>query len=425
MGVEVVCGVNWGDEGKGRMVDYLAAEADYVVRYQGGNNAGHTVINSFGTFALHLVPSGVFYERVTNVLGPGMSVELEGLSNEIDALTARGVDCDRILISDRATIQFPFHRAQDAWEEERLGLSAFGSTKNGIAPSYGDRHMKRSLRVGDLLFPEHLEKTLRGVVELKNLIARGVYGKEAPFDFDECLEWTRTFGAKLRDRICDTTQLLQAALERDETILFEAQLGALRDLNFGIYPFTTSTSCLAAFATIGGGLFGARPGRVLGVMKAFSTCVGTGPFVSEMEDAEANSLRESAMEYGATTGRPRSIGHFDAVASRYGAELQEATQLALTKLDSLSGRERLKICVEYDFRGEKITRFPLTPVLDEARPVYIECDGWEEDITSCRRFEELPKAAREYVTKIESLVRRPIQYVSVGPERQQLIDRKA
>jgi adenylosuccinate synthase len=425
MSVEVVCGVNWGDEGKGRMVDYLAERADYVVRYQGGNNAGHTVVNSFGNFALHLVPSGVFYDHVTNVLGPGTSVDLEGLVKEIDDLTSRGVGCEGVLISDRATIQFPFHRAQDVWEEDRLGHSAFGSTKNGIAPSYGDRHMKRGIRVGDLLFPDHLEKALRELVVLKNLIATGVYGKPNAFDFDECLEWTRTFGSRLLPRICDTTQLLREAVDRGKSILFESQLGALRDLNFGIYPFTTSTSCLSSFAPIGGGLFGVRPNRVLGVMKAFSTCVGSGPFVAAMDEDEANSLRELALEYGATTGRPRTIGHFDAVASRFGVEVQEATQLALTKLDSLSGREKLKICVEYDFRGEKIRRFPLTPVLEEARPVYIECSGWEEDVASCRRFEELPKAAREYVTKIERLVGCPVRYVSVGPERQQLIDREA
>jgi len=423
MSVDVICGINWGDEGKGRMVDYLAARADYVVRYQGGNNAGHTVVNDLGKFALHLVPSGVFYEHATNVLGPGVSVDLEGLSDEINELTARGVDCDRVLVSDRATIQFPFHRTLDIWEEERLGASAFGSTRNGISPSYGDRHMKRSIRVGDLLSPKHFESELRKVFELKDSMARGVYGKELPLSFDEYLEWALSFGEGLRDRICDTTRLLREAVDQGKSVLFEAQLGALRDLNFGIYPFTTSTSCLSSFVPIGGGLFGVRPDRVLGVMKSFSTCVGAGPFVTAMTEEEADSLREVALEYGATTGRPRSIGHFDAVASRYGVEVQEATELALTKLDSLSGREKLKICVEYEAQGTKISRFPLTPILYESSPVYIECDGWEEDVTGCRDFAMLPKTARDYVEKIESLVDCPIRYVSVGPERQQLIDR--
>jgi len=424
MGVEIVCGVNWGDEGKGRMVDYLAERADFVVRYQGGNNAGHTVVNDLGRFALHLIPSGVFYPHTTNVLGPGMSIDLEALAREIESLEAQGVDCSRIRISDRATLLFPFHRDEDCWEEERLGAGAFGSTRNGIAPSYGDRHMKRGLRVGDLLYPEYFERKLRGVVEWKNLIARGVYGRDG-VSFEECLAWARRFAEPLRERICDTGVLLEDAARSGQRLLFEAQLGALRDLYFGIYPFTTSTSCLAAYAAVGGGLFGVRPDRVLGVMKAFSTCVGEGPFVTAMSDEEADTLRETALEYGATTGRPRTIGHFDAVASRWGVQVQEATELALTKLDSLSGRERLKICTHYEHRGEKIDRFPLTPVLYEAKPVYEECDGWAEDITGCRSFDALPRAAAEYVLRIESLVGCRVRYVSVGPERSQLIDRGA
>ncbi len=423
MSVEIVCGINWGDEGKGRMVDYLARQADFVIRYQGGNNAGHTVVNEHGKFALHLIPSGVFYDHVTCVLGPGTVVNLEALVDEIEGLERSGIDCSRLVVSDRATILFPFHRDEDAWEEERLGDRAYGSTKNGIAPAYADRYAKKAVRVGDLLFPDYLERRLRDLVEWKNIVASRVYGKAEGVAFDRLLEWSRHFGERMKDRICDTSQLLEEAVASDKRVLFEAQLGALRDVHFGIYPFTTSSCCLAAFAPIGGGLFGVRPDRVLGVMKAFSTCVGEGAFVTMMDDSEADAMREVAEEYGATTGRARTIGHFDAVASRWGVQLQEASELALTKLDSLSGRPSLKICTHYQFGDRRSDRFPLTPILDEARPVYEEWPGWDEDVTGCRSFDALPETARAYVLRIEELVGCRIRYVSVGPERSQLIDR--
>jgi adenylosuccinate synthase len=425
MSVEVVCGINWGDEGKGRMVDYLARQADFVVRYQGGNNAGHTVVNERGKFALHLVPSGIFYDHVTCVLGPGMVINPEALVAEIESLESQGIDCSRLRVSDRAVLLFPFHRDEDAWEEERLGAKAYGSTRNGIAPAYADLYAKKAMRLGDLLFPEHMEKQLRDLVEWKSTIARGVYGKTEGVAFDRLLEWSRHYGERLKDRICDTSAVLDEGVKRGKRILFEAQLGALRDVHFGIYPFTTSSCCLAANAAVGGGLFGARATRVIGVMKAFSTCVGEGAFVTVMDPEEADALRESAGEYGATTGRPRTIGHFDAVASKWGVKLQEATELALTKLDSLSGRPSLKICTHYVCGNERTDRFPLTPVLKDARPVYEEVPGWSEDITGCRTLDALPRAARDYVLRIEALVGCRIRYVSVGPERSQLIDRGA
>jgi adenylosuccinate synthase len=423
MSIAAVCGINWGDEGKGRMVDYLARDADAVVRYQGGNNAGHTVVNEFGSFALHLIPSGIFNPQATCILGPGTVIDLEALNAEIDDLIASGINCDTIKISDRATILFPFYRDEDRWEEERLGDKAYGSTKNGIAPAYGDRHAKKALRVGELLYPEQFKEQLRHIVEWKNLVASGVFQRESGVSYEEMVEWAFTHGDKIKHRICDTTEILETMAASGKHILFEAQLGALRDVYYGIYPYTTSSCSLAAFAPVGGGLFKHRIDRVVGVMKAFSTCVGEGPFVTAMSDEEASSLRETAMEYGVTTGRPRSIGHFDAVASRFGAEVQGATEIALTKLDSLSGRERLSICTHYEYNGERTTRFPLNPVLDAATPIYSECDGWAEDITGCRRFEDLPLAAQHYVLEIERLVECYIRYVSVGPERSQLIDR--
>lgn len=421
MSIEVVVGANWGDEGKGRMVDYLAQDADFVVRFQGGNNAGHTVVNEYGTFKLHLLPSGVFNPDAINVLGPGMVIDLEGLATELEGLKAQGIT-PLVRVSDRATICFPFHRLQDVWEEERLGAAKFGSTRRGIAPAYGDRTMKKAIQVGELLHPEWFERRLRHIIEWKQMQA-GLYGQKNAISLEETLDWARTWGEKIQHLICDTSELLEAGAAAGKHVLFEAQLGTLRDLNFGIYPYTTSSCALAAYAPIGGGLFGYRPDRIIAVVKAFSTCVGEGPFVTRMEEAEASALRESAGEYGAATGRPRTIGHFDALATRYGVWGQGATEVALTKLDSLSGWPTLKICTHYVWRGRTVDRFPINAVLEEATPIYKEMPGWTEDISKVRRFEDLPEAARNYVLEIERLIACGIRYVSVGPERDALIVR--
>jgi len=423
MSIVIVVGANWGDEGKGRMVDYLAQDAEYVVRFQGGNNAGHTVVNDHGTFKLHLLPSGVFNPRVTNILGPGMVIDLQGLVEEVEDLRQKGFE-PTVRVSERATICFPFHRMEDGWEEDRLGNAAYGSTRRGIAPAYGDRTVKKAIQVGELLYPERLAERLRHVVEWKKLKAKGIYGQDNCFSFEEMLAWTENYGAKVRDLITDTSEILENAARDGKNILFEAQLGTLRDLNFGIYPFTTSSCALAAYAPIGGGLFGHAPDRVIAVVKAFSTCVGEGPFVTRMEEGEADSLRETAHEYGAATGRPRTIGHFDALATRYGVSVQGATEVALTKLDSLSGLKTLKICTEYAWRNKRIHRFPLNAILDEATPVYEEMPGWEEDISKVRHFAELPKTAQDYVLEIERLIQCPVRYVSVGPDREALITRE-
>ena len=422
MSIKVVVGANWGDEGKGRMVDYLARDAAFVVRYQGGNNAGHTVVNEFGEFKLHLLPSGVFYPQVVNILGPGMVIDLEGLVTELDDLASKGIR-PNIRISDRATICFPFHRLEDGLEEDRLGKNAYGSTRRGIAPAYGDRTVKKAIQIGELLYPERFDARLKQISAWKLERLAAFYGKDDLFSIDEMVAWGHRCGDRLREYITDTSELLEEGARQGKTILFEAQLGTLRDLSFGIYPFTTSSCTLAAYAPIGGGLFGHPIDSVTSVVKAFSTCVGEGPFVTTMEKAEGDALREFAKEYGAATGRPRTIGHFDAVATRYGVWAQGTTEVAVTKLDSLSGRKTLKICTQYAWNGQRYDRFPLNAVLEEAMPVYEEMPGWDDDITGVREFGDLPKTAQEYVLAIEKAIACPVRYVSVGPEREALIVR--
>ncbi|MDQ3193562.1 MAG: adenylosuccinate synthetase, partial [Bacteroidota bacterium] len=344
--ITVLVGLQWGDEGKGRMVDYLAQHVDIVARYQGGNNAGHTVVNEFGTFKLHLIPSGIFNPRVTNILGPGMVIDIEALSDEISELENSGINTSNIRISDRATITFPFHRLEDNLEEERLGESAFGSTRRGIAYAYGERYQKKSIQLGELFFSDDLEKRISDLVNWKNLLLKNVYESDETLNSEEVLEWVSKFASKIKHLVCDTTKILEDSAAEGKKILFEAQLGSLRDIYYGIYPYTTSSCTLASYAPVGGGLFNKKIDKVIGVMKAFSTCVGSGPFVTEMAEEEAGQLREVAYEYGAATGRPRRIGHFDAVATRYGARIQGVDEIALTKLDSLSGQKTLMLCTE-------------------------------------------------------------------------------
>ncbi|MEW6032126.1 MAG: adenylosuccinate synthase [Bacillota bacterium] len=422
MPVKAAVGVNWGDEGKGRIVDYLAASADMVVRYQGGNNAGHTVVNEFGTFRLHLLPSGIFRPHVTNVLGTGMAIDLEALGREIDDLAAGGVTVRELKISDRAVILFPFHRELDALEEERLESRQHGSTKRGIAPVYGDRYLKKGVLVGEVLYPDYLRRHLNEVVEWESLVLSRIYGRP-PIDAETVFEWTMQHGARIRDWICDTAEVVQAAVRAGRTVLFEGQLGALRDLHYGMYPFVTSSSCLASFARVGGGLFETPIDSVIGVMKAYSTVIGEGPFVTELRGEAGDRLRERGGEYGAATGRPRRVGWFDAVGSRYGCAVQAATEIALTKLDVLSGEPVLKICVGYRVGDRVVDRYPLNPALQAATAVYEEMPGWSEDISGVREFDDLPPAAQAYVRRLEELVGRPITLISVGAERESIIVR--
>ena len=419
-----IVGVNWGDEGKGRMVDLLASDYDVVVRYQGGNNAGHTVINQYGKFALHLLPSGIFRPEVINVLGNGTVIDPEALLGEMDSLRQAGVSLtpDNFKISDRATIVFPFHRAQDSLEEERLKDAKYGSTKRGIAPVYSDKFQKKTIMMGELLDMDYLADRLKGILEWKNLTIEKVYGAQ-PYDFQEMLNWLEKFGGQLRPYICDVGSVLRKAQLRGKSILFEAQLGALRDIDYGIYPYTSSSTPLAAYAPIGCGAPDLRVDEVLGVVKAYSTCVGEGPFVAEWFGPEAEKLREAGGEYGAATGRPRRVGPLDIVATRYGVKVQGATSIALTKLDVLSYMEEIPVCTEYSIDGKTTGDFPFPSALAKAQPVFETLPGWGCDISGVRHWEDLPEAARDYVLYIEDQIGCAISYVSVGADRDAIIER--
>ncbi len=419
-----VVGINWGDEGKGRMVDLLSARTDVVIRYQGGNNAGHTVVNDRGKFVLNLLPSGILRDETVNVMGPGMVIDLAHLNGEIASLREKGIKIDptHLVISDRATICLPFHPLLDGLEEDRMGAKKQGSTRRGIGPAYSDRYMRRDLRMGELLTPGTLPEKVRDLVGWKNLTVAGGYGHE-PIDPDAVLEWLRVYGEPLVPYIRDTTRFLLQAASEGKDMMFEAQLGALRDIDFGIHPYTSSSSVLAAYAPIGAGIPQKRVDRVVGIMKAYSSCVGGGPFTCELSGEEAERLREAGGEYGAATGRPRRVGGFDMVASRYGVLLQGATELALTKLDVLSYLDEIPVCTAYEVNGERRYNFPSGDDLLAAKPVYEYMDGWKCDISRCRSFGELPETCQRYVKTLEAAVRCPIRYVSVGAGRDEYFER--
>lgn len=420
-----IVGINWGDEGKGRMVDLLTESYDIAVRFQGGGNAGHTVINDKGKFALHLLPSGIFRDGVVNILGNGVALDPQNLWAEIESVTAKGVAItpDNLKISDRASLLLPWHRDMDELEEMRLKDKKYGSTKQGIAPFYSDKFGKKTILAGELFYPEELKNRLADLMEWKNLTLTKVYGAK-PYTLSMLEEWLNTYCEKIKPFVCDTGEFLKNAQKDGKSILFEAQLGSLRDLDYGIYPYTTSSNTTAAYAPIGSGLPGAKIDDVIGVVKAYSTCVGEGPFVCEMFGEEADKLRENGFEYGAKTGRPRRVGPIDIVATRYGVEVQAATEIALTKLDVLSYADKIPVCTHYLLNGEQTDRFPFPTALKNAKPVIEYFEGWKCDISSVRRFEDLPKAAQDYVNFIEKQIGCPITYVSVGAERDSIIIRK-
>ena len=420
-----IVGINWGDEGKGRMVDLLSEKQDIVVRYQGGNNAGHTVINHLGKFILNLLPSGILRPEITNVMGPGMVIDLKHLCGEMGRLQQAGVEItpQNLKISDRAVICMPYHVQQDCLEEERLGDAKYGSTRRGIAPVYGDKYLKKAIRIGELFEPEALKKRLKGILEWKSLTFQGVY-KAAPIQLDEMLNWLKEYGEPLKPFVCDTNVFLSQAVQDGKRIMFEAQLGALRDIDFGIYPYTSSSPTIAAYGPIGAGIPGVKLDKTVGVMKAYSTCVGEGPFTAEMFGQEAEQLRKAGGEYGAATGRPRRVGGFDVVASRYGVKIQGADSLAVTKLDILSYMKKIPVCVAYDDNGTILHDFPFGASLERAKPVYEYLEGWNCDISGCRTMEELPPAAVKYIDYLEKAVGCPVEYVSVGAERDEIIMRQ-
>ena len=420
-----IVGINWGDEGKGRMVDLVTESYDIVVRYQGGGNAGHTVINDYGKFALHLLPSGIFRRGVVNVLGNGVALDAENLENEIATVCAAGIEINEknLIISDRASLLLPWHRKLDELEELRLADKKYGSTKQGIAPFYSDKYQKKTILVGELLYPDKLKEHLRDLVEWKNLIIKGVYGSE-PYSFDEVWSWIEKYGKLIKPHIKDTGRFLSISAKEGKNILFEAQLGALRDLDMGIYPYTTSSNTLAAYAPIGSGFPSAKIDEVIGVVKTYSTCVGEGPFTCEWFGEEAEKLREAGSEYGAKTGRPRRVGPIDLVATKYGVQMQGATCIALTKLDVLGYMEKIPVCTHYSIDGILTDDFPFPDALDNAKPVIEYMDGWNCDVSSCRTWNDLPEAARRYIEHIESSVGCFIKYVSVGPERDSIVIRE-
>ena len=419
-----IVGINWGDEGKGRMVDLLTEDYDIVVRYQGGGNAGHTVINSYGKFALHLLPSGIFREGVTNILGNGVALDPENLWLEMQDVMSKGVPItpENLKISDRASLLMPWHRELDSLEEVRLADKKYGSTKQGIAPFYSDKYQKKTVLAGELLHPQHLKEHLQDLMEWKNLTLTSVYGAKGT-TMEQLEAWMDSYCEKIRPFICDTGAYLRKAQQEGKRILFEAQLGALRDLDYGIYPYTTSSNAIAAYAPVGSGLPSAKIDNVVGVVKAYSTCVGEGPFVCEMFGQEAEELRTAGFEYGAKTGRPRRVGPIDIVATRYGVQVQGATTIALTKLDVLSYLDRIPVCARYLLNGQETDEFPFPTLLAEAKPVVEYMEGWKCDISGARHWEELPEAARKYVEYVERQIGCPIGYVSVGPERDSIIIR--
>ena len=417
-----IVGINWGDEGKGRMVDLLTQDYDVVVRYQGGGNAGHTVINEFGKFALHLLPSGIFRKGVVNILGNGVALDPENLWKEMQEVQAQGVALtpENLKISDRASLLMPWHRDLDGLEEARLADKKFGSTKQGIAPFYADKFSKKTVLAGELLYPEHLKAHLQDLLEWKNLTLTRVYGAE-PVTMEALEAWVNDYCEKIKPYICDTGVFLRDAQAQGKKILFEAQLGALRDLDYGIHPYTTSSNPIAAYAPVGSGMPNVKIDEVVGVVKAYSSCVGEGPFTCELFGEEADKLREAGFEYGAKTGRPRRVGPIDIVATRYGVRCQGATNIALTKMDVMGYMDKIPVCVQYEVNGEKTDEFPFPCLLNDAKPVIEYLDGWKCDISSIRNWDDLPAEAKRYVEYIEEKIGCHIGYVSVGPERDSII----
>ena len=424
--VKAIVGGNWGDEGKGKLTDLLAGQSDIVIRYQGGANAGHTVINEYGKFSLHLLPSGVFRNQVTNVIAQGAALNLKMFFSELDNLMDRGVPIPTIKISDRAQIVMPYHIYFDELEENRLGEKSFGSTKSGIAPFYSDKYMKIGIQVCDLFNERLLREKIEKNCEMKNKILKSVYN--APeLDANTVYNELISYRDRVEPLICDTAVYLNTAVKQGKRILLEGQLGALKDPDNGIYPFTTSSSPLAGFGTVGAGIPPYEIKEIMTVVKAYSSCVGAGAFVSEIFGEEADKLRRlggDCGEYGATTGRPRRMGWFDVVATRYGCMIQGTTEIALSLIDVLGYLDKIPVCTAYEVEGKVVTDFPVTPLLNKAKPIYTMMDGWKCDISKACSYEDLPDNARSYIEFIEKQVGYPVKLISNGPKREDIIKRE-
>ena len=425
--VKAVVGANWGDEGKGKITDMLAEKADIIVRFQGGANAGHTIVNNYGKFALHTLPSGVFYNHTTSVIGNGVALNIPILMKEIKSITDRNVPMPKILVSDRAQMVMPYHILFDQYEEERLGGKSFGSTKSGIAPFYSDKYAKIGFQVSELFDEELLQEKVQRVSEMKNVILEHLYHKPM-IDPAELLNTLHEYRDMIAPFVCDVSAFLDKALKEGKTILLEGQLGTMKDPDHGIYPMVTSSSTLAAYGAIGAGIPPYEIKQIVTVSKAYSSSVGAGAFVSEIFGDEADELRHrggDGGEFGATTGRPRRMGWFDCVATKYGCRLQGATDVAFTVLDVLGYLDEIPVCVGYEIDGEVTTDFPVTYKLEKAKPVLKKLPGWKCDIRGIRNFDELPENCRKYVEFIEEQIGFPITMVSNGPGREDIIYRES
>ena len=423
--VRAVVGANWGDEGKGKITDMLAEDSDIIVRFQGGSNAGHTIVNDYGKFALHILPSGVFYNHTTSIIGNGVALNIPYLFKEIEDIVSKGVPRPKILVSDRAQILMPYHILFDAYEEERLGGKSFGSTKSGIAPFYSDKYAKIGFQVSELFDEDGLKEKVNRVVDMKNVLIEHLYHKE-PLNADDIYETLMEYKEMVKPYVCDTAAYLYKAIKDGKKVLLEGQLGSLKDPDFGIYPMVTSSSTLAAYGAIGAGIAPYEIKDIITVVKAYSSAVGAGEFVSEIFGDEADELRRrggDGGEYGATTGRPRRMGWFDAVASRYGCRMQGATQVVLTVLDVLGYLDTLPVCVGYEIDGKVTKDFPTTHNLKKAKPVYEYLPGWRCDIRGIKTYEELPENCRRYIEFIEKELEVPVTMVSNGPGRHDIIYR--
>jgi adenylosuccinate synthase len=424
--IRAIVGANWGDEGKGKLTDLLAETSDLVVRFQGGANAGHTIINDYGKFALHLLPSGIFHPQVQNLIGPGVALDPEAFFRELDEVLGRGIPAPQLIISERAQVLMDFHVLFDVLEEERLAGRKFGSTKSGIAPFYSDKFAKTGIQACQLLDKDLLYDRLKISLVKKNVLLEHLY-HHAPLSAEELTEKYYAYGQRMKPYLGDTTAILHEALKAGKRILLEGQLGALRDPDHGIYPYTTSSSPLAGYASVGAGLPPHAISQVLAVTKAYSSSVGTGYFPSQLHGDEAEELRRrggDAGEYGAKTGRPRDVGWFDAVATRYGCLTQGATACAMTNLDVLSYLDEIPVCVAYTLDGQRITRFPATPDLARVKPVYEVLPGWKTDVRGVTDEAKLPQKCLDYVNFIEERIQTPITLLSTGPRREEIIWRK-
>lgn len=425
--VKAVVGANWGDEGKGKITDMLAQQADIIIRFQGGANAGHTIVNNYGKFALHTLPSGVFYNHTTSIIGNGVALNIPVLFNEIKSITDKGVPAPKILVSERAQIVMPYHVLFDQYEEERLGGKSFGSTKSGIAPFYSDKYAKIGFQVSELFDEDTLKEKIQRVCEQKNVILEYLYHKPA-IDPEELLKTLHEYRDMIAPYVCDVSSYLDRAIKEGKTILLEGQLGTLKDPDHGIYPMVTSSSTLAAYGAIGAGIPPYEIRQIITVCKAYSSAVGAGAFVSEIFGEEADELRRrggDGGEFGATTGRPRRMGWFDCVASKYGCRLQGTTDVAFTVLDVLGYLDEIPVCVGYDIDGEVTTDFPVTWKLEKAKPVLKTLPGWKCDIRGIRNYEELPENCRKYIEFVEEQIGYPITMVSNGPSRDDIIYRNS